>query len=295
MYEYLHKKYHHLDIIVDMADYNNNSSSITDYAVKDKFELLKRQYELTHNNDKIVNLSEEELQEKNVINTISSLNGMLNNKLAEIKQRNHNIQNLNKYKTEITDVLTICKDMEKKYVKLYKQNALNSIDVKLQQPLPQRPMTLQEKLSGDLRAPPVIEDIYEEMKYNTFIVNESYIHNMCDVIEKVNIKICDETIKLDELSKFVNTYKSILNNCADKTILNKYKCTICFENEVKICVTPCGHTFCDKCSKNLSNKCFVCNGAVIKKTTLFFLGKEEEDDEPSAPETVQPYRAQRYF
>jgi len=285
-----------LNIIVDMADYNNNSSTIThNYAVKDKFEFLKRRYELTHNNDKTVHLSEEELQEKNVINTMSSLNDMLNNKLAEIKQRNHNIQNLNKYKTEITDVLTICKDIEKKYVKLYEQNSLNSVDVKLQQPLPQRPITLQEKLSGDLLAQPVIEDIYEEMKYNTFIVNESYIHNMCDVIEKVNIKICDETIILDELSKFVHTYKSILNNCADKTILNKYKCTICFENEVKICVTPCGHTFCDKCSKNLSNKCFVCNGAVIKKTTLFFLGKEEEDDEPSGPETVQPYRAQRYF
>ena len=81
-----------------------------------------------------------------------------------------------------------------------------------------------------------------------------------------------------------------MSNCADKQILNRFKCTICFENEVKICVTPCGHTFCNNCSKKLDKKCFACNGSVRGKTTLFFLGKEEEDDGPTTPDTVQPYR-----
>lgn len=268
-----------------MSNYNNiytSSSNITNRDkissgnVNDKFDILKRKYELRHDNKEFT-LSEETLKENNIINTMDSLNAMINNKIAMIKNISSNIENLIMYKTKITEILTSIKDIEDKYIILHQQNSFNFVDIKLQEPLPIRPVLVKEMLLADLRDQTIIEDIYEEMKRKSFIVNESYIHNMCDIIEKVNIKIIEETAIMNSYVDFVSTYKSIVNNCADKKILNKFKCTICFENEVKICVTPCGHTFCEDCSKKLVQKCFVCNRIVKEKNKMFFLGKDEED------------------
>jgi hypothetical protein len=268
-----------------MSNYDNiysSSSNITNrnnisYGnVHDKFDLLKRKYELYHDNKEFT-LSEEMLKENNIINTMDTLNSMINSKLAMIKIISSNIENLIIYKTTITEILTSIKDIESKYMKIYQQNSLNSLDIKLQEPLPIRPVLVKETLLAELRDQPIIEDIYEEMKRKSFIVNESYIHNMCDIIEKVNIKIIEETAIMSSCVDFVSTYKSIVNNCADKKISDKFKCTICFDNEVKICVTPCGHTFCEDCSKKLVQKCFVCNRIVKEKNKMFFLGKDEEE------------------
>ena len=46
-------------------------------------------------------------------------------------------------------------------------------------------------------------------------------------------------------------------------------CQICYENRVNIVITPCGHTFCDKCLGN-SLVCYSCRGN-IEKSTRFSL------------------------
>lgn len=38
----------------------------------------------------------------------------------------------------------------------------------------------------------------------------------------------------------------------------KRTCPICFEKEVEVYVTTCGHTFCEECSLHLSDVCFIC-------------------------------------
>ena len=85
-----------------MSNYNNiysSSSNITNRDqissgnIHDKFDLLKRKYELYHDNKEFT-LSEEMLKENNIINTMDTLNSMINSKLAMIKRISSNIENL---------------------------------------------------------------------------------------------------------------------------------------------------------------------------------------------------------
>ena len=47
------------------------------------------------------------------------------------------------------------------------------------------------------------------------------------------------------------------------------KCPICFENEINMCLNPCGHCYCEICINN-SNECFICRTNIINKIKLFF-------------------------
>jgi hypothetical protein len=46
-------------------------------------------------------------------------------------------------------------------------------------------------------------------------------------------------------------------------------CQICFERRVNLVLTPCGHTFCDKCFGN-NTHCFNCRGDVSSAHKIFF-------------------------
>ena len=79
----------------------------------------------------------------------------------------------------------------------------------------------------------------------------------------------------------------------DKKQLSKYKCTICYDNEVQMCFMPCGHTFCKPCGDKVKTSCFYCNSRVTGKTPIYLLAKETDfmDDmsEPSNGIDPVPY------
>ena len=83
-----------------------------------------------------------------------------------------------------------------------------------------------------------------------------------DVIEK---KICD----------FRNLFIYIINKIS-KPIEDAIKlCPICFENEVDICLNPCGHTLCNKCvlsnrSRYTSEKCYSCRTNIQDYIKIYF-------------------------
>ena len=267
-----------------MAEYQTTNE------LNQKIEILKHRYEFTKANKNTL-MSEEELQDENLRQKMESFTSLLHNKMGQVKQIHSTLEGLNKYKDALTDLLTDIKNTEQKYIKLYEQNSLNQLDIKLEKPLPAPAapdLLLPEKLCIDF-SQRIIEDIYIEMKRRSFMTIPSYIHNMCDVVEKVNIKIIEENAKLVVLTDFIRTYRDILSSCTDKTVLNRFKCTICYDEEVKMCMNPCGHTFCKKCAVRSKTNCFVCNGRILSKTTLFFLGKEEEDDDaPSLKSGTDP-------
>lgn len=47
-------------------------------------------------------------------------------------------------------------------------------------------------------------------------------------------------------------------------------CSICLEETVTYAVTPCGHTFCQACSRRQHNTCFFCRTPIKEKVKLFF-------------------------
>ena len=46
-------------------------------------------------------------------------------------------------------------------------------------------------------------------------------------------------------------------------------CSICDINNIKICINPCGHTFCESCSDKLNKTCFICRRNADSKIKLF--------------------------
>lgn len=46
-------------------------------------------------------------------------------------------------------------------------------------------------------------------------------------------------------------------------------CPVCFENQVSMFNTHCGHTLCQKCSFQIFNKCAICRGPVNYKSLMF--------------------------
>ena len=76
-----------------------------------------------------------------------------------------------------------------------------------------------------------------------------------------------------------NTIKSkclTINDYIDNRIKNRYKldddflilCDICMESDKTIALIPCGHVYCELCSKDLKD-CPVCREKIREKLKLF--------------------------
>ncbi len=107
-----------------------------------------------------------------------------------------------------------------------------------------------------------IKNEYDYWINNYYIVKLTEYENIIDIIEK---KIAD----------FRNLFIYIINKIS-KPIEEAIKlCPICFENEVDICLAPCGHTICNKCvishrSRYNTNKCYSCRTIVQEYIKVYF-------------------------
>lgn len=104
-------------------------------------------------------------------------------------------------------------------------------------------------------------------EYNNWVINyytEKLIEyeNTITIIEK-------------KISDFRNLFIYIINKIS-KPVEEAIKlCPICFENEVDICLNPCGHTLCNKCvlsNRSIYNndKCYSCRTTIQDYIKIFF-------------------------
>jgi hypothetical protein len=100
-----------------------------------------------------------------------------------------------------------------------------------------------------------------------------------------------ETAYIDENIEYINKNKTELFNVLKKNKINelealdysikimeskaliakknKLECPICFDNQVNICIVPCGHTFCSKCIAS-SHSCYVCKNEIFMRQSIYF-------------------------
>ena len=255
---------------------NNNY----DANIMTKFNELKFQYDhdMIKPNQPVF-FSDETLKEEEIKNTMDNFNCIIKLKLIEIRDIKYKINNLEEYRKEIIDILKQVKTTEEKYNDIYQKNKLCMGDLRLESPI-HGPFN--ETLNAQMRDEPEVNktDLFF-LKYNC-LVRSNYLVNMCEICEKIDEKIGIETTNMNIINKYIEVYRTLLNTSfdSDKKISNKYTCTICYENEVKICVTPCGHTFCKSCSERLRTHCFACNTVVKEKTKLFLLGNDNTEEVP---------------
>lgn len=126
-------------------------------------------------------------------------------------------------------------------------------------------------------------------------VKDTYVNSLCDLYDEIGEKLEDATSQMQKIHDFLNRYKETVSMCGagNSTLLSEYNCTICYEDPVTMCMQPCGHTFCTKCTEKLTTRCFICNLPVTAKTKMFLLGREEEDaaSATGAPVPVNTGRA----
>ena len=263
------------------------SSEYKNKEVISKFEYLKSQYE-KESMEKIKTFTDIEINEQKIKSNIISFNHMIHGKVEELRYINNKIIQLTNYKQEIIDILMEMNKSQERYIKLFDKNILMGADLQMESPNHKDMLHL---LSRDLRGEPTVNNImdFERLKSYLFITKDSYAKRMFEVCGKIDDCIMDETRKLSAVNEFIGVYKRTLSSFdSDKKIFNKYKCTVCYENEVNVCLVPCGHTFCKGCSEKATKKCFMCNGEITSRNNIYLLGKEEEDTEFSPIDRNNP-------
>ena len=75
---------------------------------------------------------------------------------------------------------------------------------------------------------------------------------------------------IEAYRRFLTVRDIVLMMRAVQTNENEPLCTICLEEPVSYCVSPCGHTFCTTCLRRQSAACFMCRTVIRDKIRLYF-------------------------
>jgi len=111
-----------------------------------------------------------------------------------------------------------------------------------------------------------IRENYEEWIKNTYTPQLLMIENNIELIE-------------NKINNYRNLFLFIINKILKSTVINdvetKKLCPICFENEVDMCINPCGHTICNKCTisnrtTNSFTKCYSCRTNIKDYIKIYF-------------------------
>jgi hypothetical protein len=62
-----------------------------------------------------------------------------------------------------------------------------------------------------------------------------------------------------------------INDTIDINKINKMTCPVCFNQEVSVCLVPCGHTLCQECvSQIVNHRCCSCRSFFTSTVQMYF-------------------------
>lgn len=109
-------------------------------------------------------------------------------------------------------------------------------------------------------------DVYRRIIDNIKITQSMIATCLDNIDEYTEI---ESNLHKDDYKKSVDKINSI-NQVFTVAKLNKHSCPICLRNECSHFTLPCGHVYCQECSKKISVTCFVCRENIYKISPLFF-------------------------
>lgn len=83
-------------------------------------------------------------------------------------------------------------------------------------------------------------------------------------IEEDYTKYIESYRRFTALKEMIGTFR--FTDVVDKEPL----CSICLDESVTHCLTPCGHTFCSSCVKRQMNSCYMCRSTIKERVRIFF-------------------------
>jgi hypothetical protein len=224
-----------------------------------KFQKLNAEYNKMANQGYIQREKDDELnddinREKDyeMINLLKQMNSSITEKINNIKSHRDDLEKYESYKTEIEKLSKAIDDINDLYEDtVIKSNNFFSFDIP---------------------------------KLEKKIFDKDAVEN---IISSVNDIIADRISKISLLNQNIVEYKKLINECLPKEdvesiqkISNELLCSVCLTNKINVCITPCGHTFCDKCTAHMKSSCYMCKGAVSNKVKLYLgtNGSADGDD-----------------
>ena len=166
----------------------------------------------------------------------------------------------------------------KKTLMVYNKEVLNVSQINQEvDRLDRKNVKLKEKLK---QIDSSMNDIQKFVESNYCETNIKYLSIMENIKStQLTIETCLENIDeytevesnlhKDEYKISVDKINSI-NKIFTVAKINKHSCPICLKNETSHFALPCGHVYCEECSKKLSVTCFVCRENIFKISPLFF-------------------------
>jgi len=113
-------------------------------------------------------------------------------------------------------------------------------------------------------------------------IHKKYM-DLAEEYRNANIKIRREIVNkrtsleatLDDVSTKLNSIRKLVLTGVQELVkpedVNKKMCPVCFEREVCMVMVPCGHTYCDACSKyDYRAKCPQCRQTINSRVKMYF-------------------------
>jgi hypothetical protein len=102
---------------------------------------------------------------------------------------------------------------------------------------------------------------------NKNIHTEKLLNIIDDFCQDANL---DEIqTKYKEARREVAKYRHLFSVCKSSELLNRYVCYVCVESTVDVCMVPCGHVLCNKCSTSIRSNCPFCRSTIQSKLKMY--------------------------
>lgn len=254
-------------------DVSNNIEVINKYnSLKDEYEVFKQNI----NNKKYDEKNEiDETNEVELSIKMNEINTNLLRKIDYLKKNNEQILKLTDYSGSISKLIQSIQGMESLYTDIcrksfeFQNNDLPSIFID--------------------KANALSNTFFSYDKSNTYsLVEKKNIDNIILLQSSIDTNVSKRVAISSKLNGIIGEYKQIISNCSDNTAdMNiQLQCTICYDDKISFCVTPCGHTFCKKCSDKMNIRCFTCNTVYKGKQKIFISGVAQDIQEDSTRSRV---------
>jgi hypothetical protein len=134
-------------------------------------------------------------------------------------------------------------------------------------------------------------------KIQSYTTNEKNRINelIIELDKKKSIWIKEYNSFQDIIKNYKNLLKTSFENSEIKDIFNTNICSICYDKEITICCNPCGHTFCNDCSKKIITKCFICNANCNNKIKLFITNNMNNTNNTENNNYIESYTSNNVY
>ena len=106
----------------------------------------------------------------------------------------------------------------------------------------------------------------KEMKDTALAMHNSVNQTLVNELEEFEFELVNLN---DHLATYVEFLKLGIKEALGPDV-NHNTCNICWEGEIKECISPCGHTFCSGCLDKLNDRaCPTCRQTIEKRIRLF--------------------------